>query len=577
MPENRPDITESALDRAQRIREYVENMVAEVGEHPECELKLEWRRDGPYHRAEFVKDFQSIANSAIPMNGEKYIVVGADESTRAIVGCNHADFDEAGIRQVLETYLDPVPQFEVLRLTSTTGINYVVIRIPHQVARPFIAKASIRDNNRTYLEEGQIWVKPGGDRTGSTGKRLLRNREELLSMIEIEPQVQRAVEERLEQMIPEIRLAERTRIQGGSFTTVAALASSDEEFESYVEQILSTRNENNLNIIIERLRDKTVLVWDYDNNSSDWPTLERVVELKEREFLPGMRRLVLLGLLLIKFSAPRRWFNKIADLLQDIFEMTNQLGWLQRQVSHERTVPSLDEHVSHTIPALESLIAANLLGSYDLSKRDSIKYLSTFFPRVVAPATGPYDRWVRLGFYLFWPITTMWGFPNKRRDLLIVDRYGRGDRIEGILGGKERMKTAALQLDCLVDWHSFMSFRGYGEPETVAYFSEIYPDVINEYHQRYYLEHFNYIMPFVEKLWRVILSEREKNFYLLDLGLTNAFAQIDLPRRKQMLGRFLAAAEREQARWMFANNRIPYDVQWPSELEDLVREIQSAH
>lgn len=158
MPEDKPNNIESALDRAQRVREYVERLIAEVGEHPECELKREWRRDSVYHRAEFIKDFQSIANSAIPIDGEKYIVVGADESTRAIVGCSHADFDEAGIRQVLETYLDPVPRFEVLRLTSTTGVHYVVIRIPYQASRPFIVKASIRDNNRTYLDEGQIWA-----------------------------------------------------------------------------------------------------------------------------------------------------------------------------------------------------------------------------------------------------------------------------------------------------------------------------------------------------------------------------------------------------------------------------------
>jgi hypothetical protein len=576
LAEDKPNNIESALDRAQRVREYVERLIAEVGEHPECELKREWRRDSVYHKAEFVKDFQSIANSAIPVDGEKYIVVGADESTRAIVGCSHADFDEAGIRQVLETYLDPVPRFEVLRLTSTTGVHYVVIRIPHQIFRPFIAKATIRDNNKIHLDEGQIWVKPGGADTGSTGKRLLRTREELLGMIDVNPLVQRAVEERLEQVIPEIRLAERTRLHGGAFTTVSALGSSDEEFEGYVEQILSSNNENSLNIIIERLRDKTVSVWDYDASSTERPTVQKILEIKETEFLPGMRRLVHLGLLLIKFSAPRPWFNRIADLLQDIFEVTNQLGWLQSQTSKDRTVTSLEEHTSHTIPALESLIAAHLLGSYELNKKDGTKYLSTFFPRIVKPATGPHDEWVRLGFYIFWPVTTMWGFPNRRRDLLVVDRYGRGDRIEGIFGGKERMKTAALQLDCLIDWHSFMSFQHYGEPETIKYFETTYPDVINVYHQRYYLEPFNYIMPLVDKLWRVIQGKKQKNFYLLDLDLANAFEQIDISRRKQLLARFLATAENDQAQWMFANGRIPYQVRWPSELEELVRAIKSS-
>src|SRR5262249_12264986 len=72
---------ESTLDRAQRIQDYVEQMIATLGEHPECELKSEWRRDNLYFKAEFIKDVQSIANSAIQEGGEKDIVVGAYEGT----------------------------------------------------------------------------------------------------------------------------------------------------------------------------------------------------------------------------------------------------------------------------------------------------------------------------------------------------------------------------------------------------------------------------------------------------------------------------------------------------------------
>src|SRR5438045_2516520 len=104
-------------------------MISLVSEHPECELKTNWRRDTPYHKAEFIKDFQSIANSAIPPDSEKYIAIGVNETTREITGCNHADYDEASIRQLLESYLDPVPQFEALPLKSSRDIDFVVIRI----------------------------------------------------------------------------------------------------------------------------------------------------------------------------------------------------------------------------------------------------------------------------------------------------------------------------------------------------------------------------------------------------------------------------------------------------------------
>src|SRR5688500_17605026 len=107
---------ESTLERAKRIQLYVEELIATIGEHPECELKRSWRRDTPYLKAEFVKDVQSIANSDIPIETEKYIVVGVDEGSREFVGVNHADYDEASIRQLLESHLDPVPAYEVLYL-----------------------------------------------------------------------------------------------------------------------------------------------------------------------------------------------------------------------------------------------------------------------------------------------------------------------------------------------------------------------------------------------------------------------------------------------------------------------------
>src|SRR5437868_4378643 len=115
------EVEASAWERAIRIRDHIERMIKELGEHPECELKGSWRRDTQYHKAEIVKDIQATANSAIVPNREKYIVVGADQTSRKIVGCNHTDFDDASIRQLLETYLDPVPEYEVLQLKSSEG------------------------------------------------------------------------------------------------------------------------------------------------------------------------------------------------------------------------------------------------------------------------------------------------------------------------------------------------------------------------------------------------------------------------------------------------------------------------
>ena len=251
-----------ALARAVRIRNYIEQLVVAVGEHPECELKRSWLRNTPFLRAEMIKDVQATANSAIDTDKEKFIAIGVDEQTRTITGCNPADYDEAGIRQLLEQYLDPFPEYEVLSLQSSAGVDFVVVRFPFQPYRPIVAKAQIKDEkNRILLDAGQIWLKPGGANTTGTGKRLVNSRQELIDLIDVEPRVQREVEARLEQLLPEIRLEERTRLQARENTIVPVLTATDEEFESYVEQLLAAERLNHLRVALEKLRDHVVLCW----------------------------------------------------------------------------------------------------------------------------------------------------------------------------------------------------------------------------------------------------------------------------------------------------------------------------
>jgi len=553
-------------------------MIAQTGEHPECELKSEWRRDTPYLKAEFVKDIQSIANSSIPENSDNYIVVGADDVKREIVGCNHADFDEAPIRQLLESHLDPTPEFEVLRPKTTEGVAYVILRVPHQPNRPFVAKRSIREKPYVHLAEGQIWIKPGGANTGSTQKRLVTTRAEILSLFDnTEALVESRVTDRLNQLIPDIRLEERTRVQGRTLNSVSALTSTDMEFEYYLEQVLGVGNETQFSLIVERLRDQTLGVWDCDKRSEGSFTPEEIAAVKEATFLPAMNRIVLLGLLLIKFSAPIEWFNRLAELLVEIFLESNSLGRCVAGINKESDVSSLEEHRSHTVPAVESLLAAYLLGGYEVSKRNDTVYTKTLFPRIVTPVTPPYEEWVKNGLYLWWPLTRFCGTPNRQRDLMVLDRYGKGDRIEELVGGKKAIRKAALQLDFLVDWHSFMSLKGMGEPATIRYFEVELSSVITQFRPHYPYEQVDQVMPLIEKIW-ASLSTGDHEFWLLSDRLAELFGSIELDQRKAMLGRFLLYAKRQQDEWMWQARRLPYHEHWPpgiAEIVDAARLAQS--
>src|ERR1700723_223159 len=166
--DNSPDLTE----RVAQYRELIQKIVREVGEHPLCEMKRSCSLGNLNEKIEFVKDIQSIATSRI--QSEKFLVVGADEKTRTFKAVeNLGDFDDANVRQVLDKYLTPVPDFEILRLTTSDGCPFVLIVIPKQKQRRILAKVTVDDPTetkpRTLLREGDLWTKGG-----STGKRLAK-------------------------------------------------------------------------------------------------------------------------------------------------------------------------------------------------------------------------------------------------------------------------------------------------------------------------------------------------------------------------------------------------------------------
>lgn len=564
-------VIESAPERATRVRDFVERMIVTVREHPECELKREWKRNTPYLKAEFIKDIQSIANSAIVPGQEKYLVVGVDEVTKEIVGCNHGDYDDAEMVEVLERYLDPMPKVEVLHLLASNGKDIVVVRIPYQPQRPIVVRDSVRDNTRAYLEEGQIWLKPGAPGTASSGKRLLKAREELLSLIDIEPRVQSELNERVNQILPQIRLEERTRIQTQTISAVSALTMTDEEFEGYLVQVLTSGNEGHLNVLVEMLRDKTVEPW-FERDDQARFSPEDIQRIKNTAFIPAMRRMTLLGLLLIKFSAPVEWFSKISSLLIEIFNASHALKSAVSHIDAYSRVASLDEQTGYTVPAVESLLSSQVLAGYEI-QRDSNKYMGTFFSKVVQNVPG-INHEPRRMLFMFWP-TTHEGSPDLRRDLMAVERYATGDRIEKLFRGKEGIREAVMQADFLIEWHSFLSFQHNvaHTPEIAEYFDKNYKGVSTSYWPHFPFDKLALVQPFVDKLWSTIHSQGERNFWSVLPGLDEVFQKIDVPRRQQLLGKHLFDADATHRKAMFDSNRMPFRTYWPPEIAAVIKQI----
>lgn len=562
--------SETTLERTKRIIAEIEEMIFTTGEHPEYELKKTWQRNNHFLKAEFIKDIQSIANSSIASEKEKFIIVGADEGTRQITGCDHSEFDEASIRQLLESHLDSVPNYEILYPKATNGKDYVVLRIPHQTRKPFIVKLEIiGDKNQRHLTVGEVWLKP----SGSTGKRRLASREDLLAMIDIDALVQKEVEYRLSQLIPEIRKEERTRIGSVGFGAVPSLTSTEEEFELYVEQIIASNDAARFNVLLQKLRDKCVESWELKIDKSEMLTLEEMREEKELTFLPAMRRLALLGILIIKYEAPLDWFNKIADLLIDIFKLSDELSAIVPYEVRQQKAESLETHLNNYVPALESLMIANILIGYEIKKKSSVKFSSKFFPRLV---TVKFDSYYSSGehqmFYLFYPFYDQ--TVDRRMDLLIMERYGDADKILSFFGNESSMTKTLLQVIFLIDWLSFLSFEKLtNEPQTANYFNKQYPNINTAFIPVYTRESLQNIAPLAKKIW-ADLPLGEKNYFLLDSNLAEVISTFNVDKRKELFARFLIEAERLHAERMLAQRRFPFDIYWSEEINSIIQSIR---
>lgn len=563
---------ETALQRAKRVQTYVEELISTTGEHPECELKRSWLRTTPYLKAEFIKDVQSIANSEIPIEKEKYVVVGVDESSRNFVGLNHSDYDEAAIRQLLESNLDSVPEYEIL-YPKKGDKDYVVVRIGHQTQRPFVATKDISEGDKTYLRAAEIWVKPNG----STGKKKVTSRSELIRLVDVEARIREEVELRLGRILPEIRLEERAKIGTTAFGAVPSFTSTDEEFVVYVEQLVAANDRSRFYVLLEKLRERCLELWERKIEDGDVLSVEEISTIKSVDFLPGMSRIALLGLTLIRYRGEKEWFKSLSDLLLEIFKISKKLTRLiPREANQE--VASLDEHHTATIPALESFLVANLLVGYEITLRKAVTYSSEFFPRIikVTPSPSAYSSEDYDCFFLFYPF--YYDSIDRRLDLLVTERFSSIASITTLFRSEKLLTRSILQVICLNDWLSFLSFEKVGnslkggEPETVNYLKTEYPTVGKSYSPVYVRESLSNVQSIVDEIWGD-LPLGKNNYFLLDSKLAKILEGFDLKTRKELFVRFLIAMESEHSKIMFAQMRMPFSPHWNDEIESIKRSI----
>lgn len=114
-----------------------------------------------YHDAkkyDLIKDLISFANAS--SLEEKYIIIGADDQTRDIVGVSeNAIPDISDINQIIRTYCDPFIDIELEQLVvNNKRIAAIVIKNTN-LQKPYVVSKDYSYKDKVYLHAGDIFVR----------------------------------------------------------------------------------------------------------------------------------------------------------------------------------------------------------------------------------------------------------------------------------------------------------------------------------------------------------------------------------------------------------------------------------
>ncbi|PYU53217.1 MAG: hypothetical protein DMG48_03000 [Acidobacteria bacterium] len=583
-PENKNRSTPSLPERATGYKQEVEKVVREVGEHPLYELKRSCSFRNLAEKIEFVKDIQSIATSHIQT--EKFLVIGADGATKTFHAVhNMNEFDEAAVRQLLEKYLSPVPDFELFQMTSSDGCPFVLFVVPKQKRRRILAKVTVEDStdakSKIVLREGDLWTKGT-----STGKRLAKPEDwdEIYEEV-IETETERRTRQRTAHALEMATAREKVRLSYGQSSLPSFF--TDEEFPALMENLCSAQDGPRFNVLLERLRDDLVEGWHQIGAYEESPALlanpaasllglrERVRENIKNVFRPAMHWLTLAGIYVVKNSGPVAFLDAVADLLKEVFDTSHQLVMARSLTPLGATSPSADEHVSHTVPALESLVSLHLIGAY-LTKRKRFQYLRSLFRPDVYPAGQRLSEQERKTLMAFWPLGLGCGEPAE-----LQYRAGKinhcAKRIETDLSylhlfGSGTTATGALcQYELCLELNSHVAMPSDDTQESSAYVAKMYPEM----YFTFWPSLIAFPLEYIHGLALTLFSEIKKakpdllKLILFDSAFVGFLTR---PGSDMVFARFLSGLASNQAQLHMEMRRFPSMQFWPKELDAAIKQ-----
>lgn len=286
-----------------------------------------------------------------------------------------------------------------------------------------------------------------------------------------------------------------------------------------------------------------------------------------------MQRLILLCIQLIKFRTNHALFGHAIDLLIETFKTSNKLTAIQR-TSPKGLSKNIDEHVSSTIPALESLIGIFTIGAY-IAKRRRFDYLPFLLRQDVAIAGFDYpDESVRKSITM-WPLRIGWGEPEvlQRRGgkiNLVLSRILLDPAILQLFGSEEEALRALIGYEFLVEFNSHLGIEQELSPETCKYMQAKYAGVNFAYHADFIAFDLGYVAEMASEVFSRLQSVEQLTPMVWDPLEARIFAS-DLGRLSYL--QFLKAVQEAHATLSMELNRFPSYTHWPKPLQEAMNAL----
>lgn len=352
----------------------------ELGEYSHFEVKEQINWNTLENKAEFIKDVQSLCNSLSP-EPIRYLVVGYNKNNKTFKDVsNYQEFDDGKLVSLFSAYFDPEITFKSHAFVIEDNKHFIVIEYPKdKLTPPYLIKKEMKEQGKeAYLNLGEIWIKGGGKGGSSSKRRATRN--DLYEMFDL--YIEQLTEKRTQIRVSEAMKTKQISTLAHELISpenfdLSLIYKEDEIFLDIIKQLILGERSFYLRELVENLRQNIIGSWKKTKHDTIKPEdLETLTDLthdaKVSQLQPAVRKLVLLGIQLIKTRSYPSTFDRLLQILAELYAYGYKPDYGIQFVQNQKY---LDENLSFSLPSLESMTAFNLLGAY-ATKLGNSSYIS---------------------------------------------------------------------------------------------------------------------------------------------------------------------------------------------------------